>query len=1128
MPFKSSLQRAVGRQVLISRLNADTSHEHTIWVGGLPLDCANPEEVTDIFSPFGEVINVTVRKKYGDSAKSWSLVSFGDTLAVSKVLSRTITARDNVGNDFHLDIKHAEPEKHLSNNVAAGGNIGALAAIWKTHCSVYIGRIPVNAATGAGVKALFSKFGKIAGVHIQLPGQDTGLRNVAWACLTYSAPRAVGLAVQHPISCLDVNSGMDRQLQVLRWDLAREVGSVATTPSAESPTDVDLLIERLGADGSARLPEQSATTAPSAAPLVPISVDKKWVHDSGRIYYRAIYEPQEDGSKPKPKWVAVEGLMEFEHGASLAFEFEDSLDMAAIKIQASYRGGKHRADEKETAVREAAEEKADNEADAMMNAIWAKAKIASGAATAPKSTLKRQDDIASSVEASAADKLQKRMEAKMCKLAADDWKTKMNRQRDKETRKARQMFLVTRNKHTENKEAPPTIPKTPSFASPFAPSPRHIRVHGTIMNGTGWDLRAGKGPQIHRWMPPGLTTEEVAAVLLNHEKSEYDTLHAHLVAEQHRSNQELVEQEHVLAALQERHRSEIAAAVEEDRQARMAKSKKAEAAAAALQDEVKADMHTDSVYTAMEASVSSLLKVRLKQQLAARGLRDDGGSATLRVRFISCVESERQLRREPTEWNAAEADVEAETAIRKKLHARIKAVTPALLSLGKAGLSKKLALHGVTPAERSSLKKNGLLEKVAAVVESEAAEQLKHDKLIQRAQSEIVAAKLRDDDATNAAEANKRTKMASLPTRSKSEAKKAAVARGLDPKTKPPELDMASWVNGIERDEINSQHKHEAAARKVAFEKLDFEMNGQQNGAKQAVAALSERQRSETAAVEEEDRAAQRPKADAATAAALALQAEVDSDGSNSAHAEMKAAVPSLLKSNLTQQVARRGLSVEGVSATLRTRLLASIEFERQVRKFETEAEHSLRAAAQNASVEARAARVELLKRIGTAAPGLATALCKAGARKKLTFSECDSSELLKTALLEKVAVIVEAEAVEEAEQSDIVAKALDELAAAKAANIAADDAYTARLEQINSMSKDEVKDQLLAAGLLQTAARVGLGLAALPPVPSYKTIPPPTTPLKYPSAAMAARVATGRGSLVFPTIGSAMKWQSA
>jgi hypothetical protein len=100
--------------------------ETTIWVGGLPENCADdPAAVTDALQVFGKVLSVTVRRKPG-VCKSWAFATFVEhACSVQAVSSGAVTVADAEGQAVTLSLKAAKVDKEL-----AKSSTGALASMW--------------------------------------------------------------------------------------------------------------------------------------------------------------------------------------------------------------------------------------------------------------------------------------------------------------------------------------------------------------------------------------------------------------------------------------------------------------------------------------------------------------------------------------------------------------------------------------------------------------------------------------------------------------------------------------------------------------------------------------------------------------------------------------------------------------------------------------------------------------------------------------------------------------------------------------------------------------------------------------------------------------------------------------
>ena len=98
----------------------------TVWVGGLPENCADdPAVVTDALKVFGQVLSVTVRAKPGH-CKSWAFATFVDQASRAQAASAgSLTVADGTGKAVTLTLKAAKVDKELKKE-----GTGALATMW--------------------------------------------------------------------------------------------------------------------------------------------------------------------------------------------------------------------------------------------------------------------------------------------------------------------------------------------------------------------------------------------------------------------------------------------------------------------------------------------------------------------------------------------------------------------------------------------------------------------------------------------------------------------------------------------------------------------------------------------------------------------------------------------------------------------------------------------------------------------------------------------------------------------------------------------------------------------------------------------------------------------------------------
>ena len=116
------------------------SSETTVWVGGLPINCADdPAALTDALKAFGKVLSVTVRRKPG-YCKSWAFATFVDQAScMQAVSSGSISLEDSAGEAVAVTLKAAQVDKELKKD-----GTGALASTWA-------GQMEKNAEPASGV-----------------------------------------------------------------------------------------------------------------------------------------------------------------------------------------------------------------------------------------------------------------------------------------------------------------------------------------------------------------------------------------------------------------------------------------------------------------------------------------------------------------------------------------------------------------------------------------------------------------------------------------------------------------------------------------------------------------------------------------------------------------------------------------------------------------------------------------------------------------------------------------------------------------------------------------------------------------------------------------------------------------
>lgn len=111
------------------------AHERrTLWVGGIPENQATQQALKEVFAVFGELDNITVRKKetteHGPN-KSWCFVSYKTVESAGKALGEQLTIQDSAGTDVMLRVREPNLVAELSKPTT-----GALGGIWENHKSL--------------------------------------------------------------------------------------------------------------------------------------------------------------------------------------------------------------------------------------------------------------------------------------------------------------------------------------------------------------------------------------------------------------------------------------------------------------------------------------------------------------------------------------------------------------------------------------------------------------------------------------------------------------------------------------------------------------------------------------------------------------------------------------------------------------------------------------------------------------------------------------------------------------------------------------------------------------------------------------------------------------------------------
>jgi RNA recognition motif-containing protein len=65
-----------------------TAASPTLWVGGIPAGCANPDALQKVFQEYGHVLSIKVRYKPGEN-KSWAFVTLVTTGNATKAIRST-------------------------------------------------------------------------------------------------------------------------------------------------------------------------------------------------------------------------------------------------------------------------------------------------------------------------------------------------------------------------------------------------------------------------------------------------------------------------------------------------------------------------------------------------------------------------------------------------------------------------------------------------------------------------------------------------------------------------------------------------------------------------------------------------------------------------------------------------------------------------------------------------------------------------------------------------------------------------------------------------------------------------------------------------------------------------------
>ena len=97
----------------------------TVWVGGIPNTCVKgPAALTSVFSDFGKVMSVTVRRKEGE-LKNWAFITFVDAVGMAAALENEVRVPGDTGKEVRLTVKEAKVDKELQKS-----STGALAGMW--------------------------------------------------------------------------------------------------------------------------------------------------------------------------------------------------------------------------------------------------------------------------------------------------------------------------------------------------------------------------------------------------------------------------------------------------------------------------------------------------------------------------------------------------------------------------------------------------------------------------------------------------------------------------------------------------------------------------------------------------------------------------------------------------------------------------------------------------------------------------------------------------------------------------------------------------------------------------------------------------------------------------------------
>jgi RNA recognition motif-containing protein len=86
-----------------------SARDTTVWVGGIPNNY-HESDLSRIFSQFGEVAAVSIRRKGGSTGHDWGFVLFGDTATATQVLANETVV------DMGIEMKIRKPDhKNMSN-----------------------------------------------------------------------------------------------------------------------------------------------------------------------------------------------------------------------------------------------------------------------------------------------------------------------------------------------------------------------------------------------------------------------------------------------------------------------------------------------------------------------------------------------------------------------------------------------------------------------------------------------------------------------------------------------------------------------------------------------------------------------------------------------------------------------------------------------------------------------------------------------------------------------------------------------------------------------------------------------------------------------------------------------------